>query len=405
MLSKDELKILLGDMESDRIERTLSIREDKIGPAVSAFSNDYPNHKLPGYILLGVSDDGTIAGAEFGDNELQGIGGVRSNGNVLPQPSMTVSTVYQFSAEEGFGKGEVVVIEVFPAFHPPVRYKGKCHIRIGPRVSVANEAEERRLTEKRTSTAKTFDAQPLPGSAVADLDSNNFQVTYLPQAIDRETLEENNRSIEQKLASLRFYDLVHRCPTNAGILLLALDPLFYLPGAYIQYIKYPGKDVSEDIEYEKRFSGALLTELAVVDRFIEGNVIKSKTVRNGSMREERVFNYPFWSMREFVMNAIMHRDYQSNAPIYIYEFADRIEIINSGGLYGEVREENFPDASDYRNPIIAEALKTMGYVNRFNLGVKNAQKKLRENGSPEAAFELNISTKFRVNIRIHPSWL
>jgi ATP-dependent DNA helicase RecG len=36
------------------------------------------------------------------------------------------------------------------------------------------------------------------------------------------------------------------------------------------------------------------------------------------------------------MNAVMHRNYESNAPIYIYEFSNRIEIINPGGLYGDV---------------------------------------------------------------------
>jgi len=51
MLSKEEVFGLLKDLESDRIERTVSIKEDKIGEAVCSFSNDYPNHKKPGYIF------------------------------------------------------------------------------------------------------------------------------------------------------------------------------------------------------------------------------------------------------------------------------------------------------------------------------------------------------------------
>ncbi|MEM9685993.1 MAG: RNA-binding domain-containing protein, partial [Bacteroidota bacterium] len=182
MLSKEEIKELLLDLESDRMERTISIREDKIGEAVCSFSNDYPNHKRPGYIFLGVNDDGSIAGMTIGDGQLQTIGGIRANGNILPQPSLTVSDVHKFD------EGDVVVIEVFPSFHPPVRFKGKCCIRIGPRKALANEAEERRLSEKRTSTAKTFDARPFPNSRIEDLDINMFKSTYLPQAIDKETL-------------------------------------------------------------------------------------------------------------------------------------------------------------------------------------------------------------------------
>ena len=70
-----------------------------------------------------------------------------------------------------------------------------------------------------------------------------------------------------------------------------------------------------------------------------------------------------------------------------YSFTDRLEIQNPGGLYGDARPENFPRANDYRNPILAEALKILGYVNRFGSGVLDAQKALRENGSGEARFE------------------
>ncbi|EAY31286.1 ATP-binding protein [Microscilla marina] len=398
MLSKEEVKNLLTDLESDRIERTISFREDKIGPAVCAFSNDYPNHKKPGYIFFGANDDGSIAGMTIGDDKTQNIGGVRSNGNILPQPSLIVSEVFNFD------EGDIVVAEVHPSFHPPVRFRGKCWIRVGPRKAVANETEERRLSEKRTSTAKTFDARPFANSQLSDLDVETFKSTYLPAAIDRDTLQANNRTIEEKLSSLRLYDLVQNCVTNSGILLLGLNPLFYLPGAYIQYIKLPGKEQIPEIEFEKRFSGALITELKNLNDFVTSNIVKSKVIQNNSLQEQQIYNYPLWALREFLMNAVMHRDYESNAPILIYEYSDRIEIINSGGLYGEVRPENFPQASDYRNPVIAEVMKNLGYVNRFNFGIQNAQQKLHDNGNPPAEFELDLITKFRVTIKKHPSW-
>ena len=81
-----------------------------------------------------------------------------------------------------------------------------------------------------------------------------------------------------------------------------------------------------------------------------------------------------------MMNACMHRDYQSNMPIRLYQFDDHIEIMNAGGLYGEARPENFPNVNDYRNPIIAEAMKEMKYVNMFNQGIRRVQDMLLENG-------------------------
>ena len=96
------------------------------------------------------------------------------------------------------------------------------------------------------------------------------------------------------------------------------------------------------------------------------------------------------------MNAIMHRDYESNAPVQFYEYDDRIEVQNPGGLYGKVSLDNFPNISDCRNPYIAEAIKILGYVNRFSRGVYRVQKELIENGNGEASFDFSLITAFRV---------
>lgn len=72
--------------------------------------------------------------------------------------------------------------------------------------------------------------------------------------------------------------------------------------------------------------------------------------------------------------------------------------MNAGGLYGEARPENFPMVNDYRNPIIAEAMKQMKYVNMFNQGVKRVQNLLKQNGNKEADFDVSKLTVFCVNV-------
>ncbi|HMO62984.1 MAG TPA: ATP-binding protein [Ferruginibacter sp.] len=385
-------------MESDWIERTRSTADDKLGQAICAFCNDFPNHKHPGYLLLGVNDDGSLAGKKWTDEDLQKIGGMKTNGKILPQPSIVVSAVFKFD------EGEVVVVEVKPSTYPPVRYDGRCWIRVGPRRDKASQEEERILTERRLSYAKTYDLIPALGSTVEDLSAELFRINYLPSAIDKETLAENGRTTEEQLASLRFYDTKEGCPTNAGILLFGLNPEFYLPGCYIQYIKFSGEEMTSDVEYEKKFSGALVTELRLVDDFIKANIIKERPVKKDSFQENIIRNYPYWALRELVMNAVMHRSYESNAPTYIYEFKNRIEIINPGGLFGEATPQNFPDASDYRNVVLAEAMKILGYVNRFNYGVKRAKAELQQNGNGNPEFDLSLTTKFKVTIPINSEW-
>ena len=90
-MTKDEIRALLNDLESDRVERTISTTNtDKFGQAICAFANDLPDHRQPGYF-------------------------------------------------------------------PPVRYKGRIWIRIGPRKGVANENDEHILMEKRRANVTSFD--------------------------------------------------------------------------------------------------------------------------------------------------------------------------------------------------------------------------------------------------------
>ncbi len=85
-------------------------------------------------------------------------------------------------------------------------------------------------------------------------------------------------------------------------------------------------------------------------------------------------------------------------PLCFYWFSDHIEIQNPGGLYGLVTPETFPNQNDYRNPKIAEIMKTLGFVNQFGRGVFRAQTLLEENGNSQPSFETETPTYFLVAI-------
>ena len=144
---------------------------------------------------------------------------------------------------------------------------------------------------------------------------------------------------------------------------------------------------------ERRFEGDLISVLRELDRFLKV-LFPSRPEFESPLRERSHTPYPVLAIRELLMNAIMHRDYASNARIRFYWFSGHIEIQNPGGLYGSVTPETFPLQSDYRNPKIAEALKTLGYVNTFGMGIARAQRALTENGNPPAEFDISQSTFF-----------
>ncbi len=393
MVTKDEVLELLRSTETYRIERTISTGDmDKFQEAICAFSNDLPNCREKGYLILGSHDNGTLSGLRVDDALMKKIAGIRSDGNILPLPIMSVE---KFE----FVEGDLLVVEVSPALIPPVRYRGRTFIRIGPRRDIATESEERVLLEKRTSYMATFDAMPCFGSSLKDIDVQFIKQEYLPQIIDTDTLMTDKRSIQEQLAAIHLYDISNDCPTNAAIILFGKNTSFFLHGCYVQYVHFAGEDTGSEILNERQIRGSLCYILPKLESFVKDAIVTARPMPVSMLREQTVFNYPELALRELLMNACMHRDYQANMPIRIYQFSNRIEILNAGGLYGEARPENFPTVNDYRNPIIAEAMRGMKYVNMFNRGIQRVKTMLRDNGNPEPVFNVGKITAFEVMVQ------
>lgn len=390
MIGAEDIKALLANLESDRVERTVSTTDtDKFAQAVCAFANDLPGHRQPGYLILGAHDKtGGLSGLKVTDQLLQNLAALRSDGNIQPLPALAIARV-------PFPDGELAVVEVTPADLPPVRYKGQVWVRVGPRKAIASEHEERMLAERRVAATTSFDASPCADASLDDLSLRLFE-EYRAQVVAPDVIEANHRSIEEQLASLRFFDLKRGCPTHAGILLFGKNPRYFMPGAYVQFLRLPAEVLSETPVDQAEISGDLRTVLdAVRDKFRAANV--STMVRRDDMTERLVPDFPEVAFRELMNNAVLHRDYRSNTPIRFYWFSDRIEIQSPGALFGEVTADNFRRTNSYRNPVIAEAMKSLGYVNRFGYGIQLAEAELARIGSPplEFVFDRSISVAMR----------
>ncbi|MCS6913900.1 MAG: putative DNA binding domain-containing protein [Myxococcota bacterium] len=381
-MDETELRRLIAQHEADRVEFTISTTDtEKFSEAVCAFANDLPNHRKPGYLIIGVDRHGKFAGLKIDDETLRNLGGLRDDGNIQPLPLLTVEKLVT-------AEGEVAIVTVQPSALPPVRYRGRVCVRIGPRRGYATEQEERLLIERRVSHAKTFDAQPCLGSTLDDLSQPLFLIEYRQQALAPEVIAENARPLTHQLASLRFFDLKNDCPTNAGILLFGLDVRRWLPGAYVQFLRVGGDELTDPVLNEREIDGDLLTVLRELDVLI-GAQLTQYPVLESALRERIVEAYPRVAVRELVMNAVMHRDYAATSPIRITWLENRIEIQSPGGLYGEASAQNFPAQTSYRNPVVAEAMKALGYVNRYGTGILRAQQALARNGSPPAEFRFD----------------
>lgn len=392
MLEPKFVETLLSDIESDRIERTISTTNtDKFGQAICAFANDLPNHNLPGYLIIGADDKtGKVNGSiKITDQLLQNLGGIKTDGKLQPQVSMTVEKV-------SLPEGDVAVVTVQPCHFTPVRYEGRIWVRTGPRKCIACEADEKLLLEKRTSRMLTFDALPCFDATVEDIDIAAFRQIYLPKAFPDDVLRTDNRTVEQQMQALGFFNVKYNCPTFAGIIMFGKRPEQFLPGSYVQYVRFSGFDRAGEIKSEYKFAGNLVKILFQLDTFVDATITNRRPVPVSALREEMVVDYPHWATRELLMNAICHRDYEGNGPVQFYQYDDRIEIMNPGGLYGKATPENFPHVNDYRNSVVAEGMKVLGFVNRYSRGVQAVQDELRTNGNGEADFKLHLGTAFLV---------
>lgn len=375
-----ELEAMLTDVESDLLECKRSAADaTKIRRNICAFANDLPNHGRPGVVLVGIDNDGSCAHTPIDDPLLQKLAQARSDGNIQPLPSLIVQ-------KRVLNGCTVAAVFVEPSRTPPVRYQGRIWVKVGPTVAQATHEEEQRLTERRRAADLPFDLQPASDATLEDIDLEYVSAQYLPRAVAADVLQRNQRSRLQQLRSLRlsFRDR----PLRGALLAFGRDPLLWLPGAYVQFLRIDGHELTDPIRSQKALSGKLEDVLRQVAELLELSV-SVRTDATSASRELRYPDYPIEALRQFAYNAIMHRNYEStNSPVRIYWYNDRIEIQSPGGLYGTVTPQNiFEGVTDYRNPLVAEIMHNLGYAQRFGLGVRLAQESLGENGNPSADFD------------------
>ncbi len=384
----------LGREERDDVEWKRDGHDrDLLRKAVCALANDLPEHSC-GHLLVGVRNDGTTAGLTVDDALILQVTNIRDEARILPRPVMTVG-------KATFAGGECVHVRVEAARMRPVRFDGVVWVRVGTSTRRATREEEIILAERSRAGDVTFDQRPLAGTKVADLDLELFRSTYLPAAVDADVLAQNDRSVAQQLASLGLLEPTSGETRVLGILVVGFDASAAVPGAYVQFVRYEGIDQASNVVDQEELRGNLIGILDTLGRILTAN-IRTAVRELGGLRHEDRADYPLNALRELILNALTHRDYEHfNAPVRVLWFDDRIEITSPGGPYGVVTKDTFEQRNDYRNPALAAAMKTLGYVNRFGRGITLVRIALEQNSNPPAEFQVE-DTYWSVTVRRVP---
>ena len=391
--SDSQLEQMMADVESELVERKESMQgsaAERVREAVCAFANDLPDRRCAGVVFVGVRDDGAPTELPITEQLLLQLADVKSDGNIVPPPTMSVRrTVLRGQA--------VAVLIVEPSTAPPVRYRGRTWVRVGPRRAVASAQDERILNEKRRSLDVHFDAIAIPTATIDDLDLRRFELDYLPRAVSREALEANDRSVEERLAALKMVASPDEAvPTVMGLLVLGKHPQDFLPGAYIQFLRISGTEWGDPVVDETRCDGSVADQVRRLDEKLDSHNRTAVDFTSGPL-EIRRSTYPLEALQQLTRNAVMHRAYEgTNSQVMVYWFDDRVEIISPGSPYGGITADTLGKSglAAYRNPNLTEAMKVLGLAQRFGLGIATARRELESNDQPPPEFSVDADRVF-----------
>jgi len=384
--SDDELLAMLDDIESTISERKESANDiKKISQAVCAFANDITNTEQAGVLFIGINDQGVPVDLSITEKLLNNLASLKTNGNILPPPTLSV--------EKRLLKGaEIAVVTVMPSDMPPVRYEGRIWLRSGPSRNIATEQDERILGEKRLHKNKSFDLHPVPSASLNELSRLYFEVEYLPAVVAADILEANNRTYEEKLSSTKMITSpTDTTPTVLGLLVAGKSTQDFLPGAFIQFLRINGLEITDGIIDDEKIGGTIVDLLRKMQEKLKAHNHSAINIGTEPTHITHT-QYPLPALYQIIYNAVQHRTYdRTNTPIRVTWYNDRLEILSPGGPYGMVQVGNFgqPGINDYRNPNISAAMKSLGFVQSFGRGIATARNELKKNGNRDLEFEVN----------------
>ena len=330
---------------------------DSIAAEMVAFSNS-----LGGRIFIGVDKDGRISG--LSEDDLRKTENLISNAasqNVRPAINPLTENV---ETSEGF----VVVVTVPSGINKPYQdSKGAFWFKSG--------ADKRRETSReelqrmfQSSGLIHADDTPVSGATIADLDLDYFKEYYLKRL--QRKLDDESMPLSGILENMRL--LKEGSLTIGATLLFAKTPQFLLPAFIVKAEAFDSNDlITSNYNDSRNIEGKMSDVYHQSVGFIVSNLRRVQTEQG--FNSIGVPEIPPESLGELVANALMHRDYFTSAPVRIFVFIDRVEIISPGHLPNNLTVDNIKSGnSNARNPTLTSHASHILPYRGIGSGIINA---------------------------------
>lgn len=235
--------------------------------------------------------------------------------------------------------------------------------------------------------SKPFDASACPGVTMKDISPEKMKWFLETAKAERNYPLPVNTIPEKALTHLHLLD--EGQPTHAAVLLFGQDPQRSLITSEVKCLHYHGTKVEKPIPSYQIYKGTVFDLVDQAVDFVLSKVARSVGTREHGTQAPVSYELPKDAVREAIVNAVAHRDYTSNASVQVMLFADRLEVWNPGELPPSLTPEllRLPHASIPRNPLIAEPLYLVRYIEKAGTGTLDMIARCREAGLPEPDFE------------------
>ena len=368
-MDRHELIKRIEKKEDIHTEFKRTINREDLAKAITCFANTDG-----GQIVIGVEDNGNIAGVEDTDSLMRKVDDISFN---RCEPPVTV-----IQETVDIDEKTVVIINVPKGDQRPYRTgSGLYYIRSSNRCRQASRQELLRLFQAAESLY--FDETEVFRTSVSDLDQDSFK-RFFRDFLNMKITTENIHTYMKNLKVISSGDK----PTLSGILFFGIQPQVFFPTTKVIAAYIKGNDISIPPTDKKEIKGKIPEILENTLQFLRLHLREEHKIRG--MESELYPEIPIEALREALVNAVAHRDYTISAPIRIFIFTNRVEFHTPGNLPNSVTIESMKIGGSHvlRNPTLYNFLAKMGLVTDIGSGVKRIITLVRETVEKDVELEL-----------------
>lgn len=356
-MTSQELEAIVTGGEQSQVEFKLTTgQRSDAAKTVCAMLNG-----TGGFVLFGVSDRGSMVGQAVTARTLEDV--VHELRRIEPHPPVDPEVV-------PLKNGRTIIALRVPGSTGPCTYDGRPYVRLGPMTRVMSRDEFRRRLLEEMHPAYRWELQSSEGIGIEDLDVDEV-VRTVEEAIRRGQLSDpGTRAPMELLHGLGVMRDGRLFNAAVALFVRADRGLPSFPQCVVRLARFRGT-TSTEFEDNRQFHGNIFELLRLTQIFLRQHLPVAGRVVPSLFERADDPMYPPEALREALVNAFCHRDYQAGGgSVSVAVFDDRLEIVSTGGLHFGITTEDLhrPHSSRPWNPLIASVLYRRGMIEQWGRG-------------------------------------